>query len=333
MFGLERYFLIGTIVASLVGGAYVYVSWQSSEIQTLTKDNVRLTEVAERNASAVRSMKEQMARQLASGLGGIGEIAKELESTLIKEFKTSAKVVEDWQAKLWKSTKGLSPLQKLTRDYEEQLRALNLTFKDSHLPIEKQAMLIDNLKNVYEEAVSDIREAKLAETVKKIATSIEDSMTTAFMNMTQGLGSFKEFFHSVVNTILEHAIRLAVVRPILASLGMGGGSTGFLGSLVGGFMGMAGGGNVNSNQPYTVGESGKEVFVPNRSGRIVPNHQLNTGTGEVRQVNAEINFNVQAIDANSFNTYLVHNKDTIEGIINSSLTSNGSVRRTINQVA
>ena len=46
---------------------------------------------------------------------------------------------------------------------------------------------------------------------------------------------------------------------------------------------------------------------------------------------AEINFNVQAIDASSFNNYLVNNRSTIEGIINSSLTTNGSVRRTIRQ--
>jgi hypothetical protein len=80
MFGLERYFLIGTIVASLVGGAYVYVSWQSSEIQTLTKDNVRLTEVAERNASAVRSMKAQVAKQRVEN--------KELEAALNKSEET-----------------------------------------------------------------------------------------------------------------------------------------------------------------------------------------------------------------------------------------------------
>ena len=80
MFGLERYFLIGTIVASLVGGAYVYVSWQSSEIQTLTKDNVRLTEVAERNASAVRSMRAQVAKQRAEN--------KELEAALNKSEET-----------------------------------------------------------------------------------------------------------------------------------------------------------------------------------------------------------------------------------------------------
>ena len=47
---------------------------------------------------------------------------------------------------------------------------------------------------------------------------------------------------------------------------------------------------------------------------------------------AEINFNVQAIDAASFNNYLVGNKHVIEGIINRSLQTNGTVRQTIKQV-
>jgi len=47
---------------------------------------------------------------------------------------------------------------------------------------------------------------------------------------------------------------------------------------------------------------------------------------------AEINFNVTAIDSASFNNYLVGNKNTIEGIINRSLQTNGSVRKTIKQV-
>jgi len=37
------------------------------------------------------------------------------------------------------------------------------------------------------------------------------------------------------------------------------------------------GGPVNSNSPYLVGERGPELFVPNGSGRIVPNNGLNSG--------------------------------------------------------
>lgn len=64
MFGLERYFLIGIIVASLVGGAYAYVSWQSSKIEDLIKDNATLTVVAERNAKTVDRLKLQAAQQV-----------------------------------------------------------------------------------------------------------------------------------------------------------------------------------------------------------------------------------------------------------------------------
>ena len=63
MFGLERYFLIGIIVASLVGGAYAYVSWQSSKIEDLTKENITLTLVAENNAETVRKLEDQIIKQ------------------------------------------------------------------------------------------------------------------------------------------------------------------------------------------------------------------------------------------------------------------------------
>lgn len=39
----------------------------------------------------------------------------------------------------------------------------------------------------------------------------------------------------------------------------------------------AGGGGVNSGDPYIVGENGPEVFVPGNNGKIVPNNQLNMG--------------------------------------------------------
>jgi len=62
------------------------------------------------------------------------------------------------------------------------------------------------------------------------------------------------------------------------------------------------------------------------------NAGASVGTGVVQQTTAEINFNVTAIDSASFNNYLVSNRQTIEGIINRSLSTNGSVRQTIKQV-
>jgi phage-related minor tail protein len=42
------------------------------------------------------------------------------------------------------------------------------------------------------------------------------------------------------------------------------------------FPARATGGPVAGGQPYIVGERGPELFVPNGSGNIVPNNQINT---------------------------------------------------------
>lgn len=64
MFGLERYFLIGTIVASLAGGAYFYISWQNGKIEDLMKETVLLKSAAESNARTVERLKQQRDTQI-----------------------------------------------------------------------------------------------------------------------------------------------------------------------------------------------------------------------------------------------------------------------------
>ena len=56
----------------------------------------------------------------------------------------------------------------------------------------------------------------------------------------------------------------------------GGGSSGG-GDIDWGAWGMAQGGPVQEGQPYVVGEEGAEMFVPNQSGTIVPNQNLDAG--------------------------------------------------------
>ena len=156
----------------------------------------------------------------------------------------------------------------------------------------------------------------IADATVKGMQSIEDGI----VNMVMGV---KTSFSDMARSILADLIRMQVRALLVRSISGGFGFT---------LPGFAAGGRPTPNQPSIVGERGAELFIPDRAGTIVPNHQLNTATGEVKQVSAEINFNVQAIDAASFNNYLVNNRGTIESIINSSLTSNGSVRRTIKQV-
>lgn len=54
------------------------------------------------------------------------------------------------------------------------------------------------------------------------------------------------------------------------------------------FPGLASGGPVAANRPYWVGEFGKEVFVPDTDGRIVPRSQLETGSTNVINITQHI---------------------------------------------
>jgi hypothetical protein len=89
----------------------------------------------------------------------------------------------------------------------------------------------------------------------------------------------------------------------------------FLSLIMGG--GMASGGAVSKGKPVMVGERGPELFVPNQTGQITQNAR-GTGGGSVN-----VNFNIEAIDSNSFNDVLVENRGIITSIINNALNEKG----------
>ena len=78
-----------------------------------------------------------------------------------------------------------------------------------------------------------------------------------------------------------------------------------------------GGGSVNKNQPYMVGENGAEMFVPSGSGKIVPNNQMGGG----QPVN--VNFNINTVDARGFNELLTNSRGVIVNMINSAVNETG----------
>ena len=68
------------------------------------------------------------------------------------------------------------------------------------------------------------------------------------------------------------------------------------------------GGDVSSNAPYIVGEQGPELFVPNRSGSIIPNHALASSISGSTNVT---NVNISAIDTKSFEERLMNSPNAI----------------------
>ena len=102
----------------------------------------------------------------------------------------------------------------------------------------------------------------------------------------------------------------------LFSIGMsafgGGGMTPIDASVVSPF---AEGGSVRGGMPITVGERGRELFVPSSNGTIVPNHDLGGGNN--------ITFNIQANDVRGIKELLIDNRATIINLVNQGANQKG----------
>ena len=75
------------------------------------------------------------------------------------------------------------------------------------------------------------------------------------------------------------------------------------------------GGRVFAGQPYTVGENGRETFVPESNGTILPNGSMGRAT--------TVNVNIMANDTQGFDDLLVKRRSVIVNVINDALNSQG----------
>ena len=130
-----------------------------------------------------------------------------------------------------------------------------------------------------------------------VAKSATDRMADSLTNLVKGTISAKDAFRDMANSIISDLIRMAIRKYVtdqlfgfatraIAGLGQPVVASNVEGGAVVGAR--ADGGSVMSGRPYLVGERGAELFVPNRSGTIVPNDQLGRGSAPV-VINQTIN--------------------------------------------
>ena len=120
--------------------------------------------------------------------------------------------------------------------------------------------------------------------IKDASEMVGQSFENAFMSIAEGTMTAKDAFKTMARDIISELYRIFVVKQITGFI-----TQAFAPKLAGtgGGGGKAIGGPVQANQSYVVGERGPEMFVPSRSGSIVPNNKLGGGGGVV--VNQTIN--------------------------------------------
>ena len=106
--------------------------------------------------------------------------------------------------------------------------------------------------------------------------SMSEAMGQAFSDgikgMITGAMSFKQVMSNVVDSVINELFRLFVVQQLVGMIGKG------ISAVTGITLPQkAIGGPVQSGKAYMVGERGPEMFVPSRSGSIVPNGGIGGG--------------------------------------------------------
>jgi len=147
---------------------------------------------------------------------------------------------------------------------------------------------------------------KLQERTQGFADSMKSSFEAGFMSMVDGTKSVKDAFRQMAIDIIAQLYRVLVVQRLVGSFdaaaGTGTGIVGGIMRLAGGFF-RANGGPVSGNKPYIVGERGPEMFIPNRSGTVIPNKNMGGG-GVVVQQTINVTTGVQQTVRNEIQTLL-----------------------------
>jgi lambda family phage tail tape measure protein len=229
------------------------------------------------------------------------------------------------------AAKQIQEDQTLTATAKEaaMIRLKNLTEAEFNLAKQRLA-LADKYQNAsFGEGffASMVQTAQNATSAFQYGQQAFDSMVGSMSNaLTQfvrtGKLSFKDLARSIISDLI--AIQLRAQATALFSRLIGGMFTGptvgpgmAAAALPAGFdqylAGRADGGPVMGNSPYLVGERGPELFVPNRSGTIVPTNQLANAMGGGQTINYNGPFiqNMSAIDTQSGVQFLAQNKQAV----------------------
>ena len=204
-------------------------------------------------------------------------------------------------------------LNKIEESHNAMHEMMNTIIDDTGVV---KTSIIGAIGGGFKTAMEDAKDytTALGKVGENIFTGMADNLADFVMT---GKMNFKDFANSVIRDLLRIAARWAIIEGFKMILGYftGGAST----AVTSVAKPKQHGGAVSKNKSYMVGEAGEELFIPNTSGSIVPNNQLGAEMGG--EVN--VNFNINAVDAASFDELLLSRRGLIIGTIQEAFRGQG----------
>jgi hypothetical protein len=304
-----------------------------------TQKTVQALQVA---AFDLRAQFKDIYSVIAQGMvAGIKDVSKALAESIVLGKSLQASFADIARNLLVKIISGLieeqlAKLALLALDELAVLLGLKRLAIEKEITKERRKQIGDG---VSEASPEDMAKKQLSNIIDELWTKLKtsfDSILTSVSDIFTNIGSYTDdIFNNIGSSIGDILSSLSSsVGDIFSSIGgslgdilgsvggmFGGGGGGFdLGSIFSSFdfgsFFMAEGGAVNAGTPYTVGERGRELFIPSTDGTIVPNQDMQ-GKGN------SFNFTIVATDVKGVKELLLDNRSTIVNIMNQALNSKG----------
>lgn len=228
------------------------------------------------NPPATTKGDSDLAKEFEKILAGFKTITTETETLSDEEI---ARVKKDLTDKIKSMT--LSELEYQKWALDEEKKEFEITYK-GHQDILDLYVQYYKLKMDEIEKANDTWAQRTKQIMEDTAHNMEQSLSSGFFDVIKGdfdsLGDyFQNFLDSILRSWTNTMAQMMTENIMSGSFGV------WLKGLFGG--GRAIGGPVSAGRTYLVGERGPELFTPNSSGTIIPNHALGGGNITVQVVN------------------------------------------------
>ena len=251
------------------------------ELQIRLKGEENIVQIIQKTASELDKVTDKRLQQAILATAET-EIVQTRQETELELFRLE----EDRRKKFEETLQGIKEETSLAAQItEEARRKVEIELEISRL--QKEGVITtDAQKEAYRNATNELDRTKqkteeiinaqnrLNDTLNQVGQTIGDVFQQLIFSTDNWTDSLRNALGALSNILFQAA---------LTNLA-GDDGVGFFSFLTGGLGRRANGGPVTSGSPYIVGERGPELFVPGRSGTIIPNERMGGVSGTTNVV-------------------------------------------------
>ena len=270
---------------------------ERKEEEAATKEFYKSQEEAVKNYIKTIERQEQIERDASdAGERRFAQIKRQIESTRtpLEVYIDQIKEYNEW-------------LEQSEINQEQWTRLTDKAYEDFNNKLKKTDDILEDIRDGFKSLGASIVDAFMSG--KSAGEMFRNVLIDIFKRM--ATKQFNQLFDMLApqgKGLFGFAGGFLGGGASLSDLSAAGGGSNFGALAASGFM--ADGGPVQGNEAYVIGERGPELFIPNASGTIVPNHML-MGGGQTVNYNGPYIANMQAIDTQSAAQFLAKNKMSV----------------------